>query len=1486
MGTKHNMSEHFSLASLRNPVFSLLNVPVFVRESSAFIHLVLLLGLTIAYLSKLLQRNASKHRTVRLFRCYRTVLFSSISLVLYNLILCCLYYFYWYNNGWSDEELVTLFDLVLKVLAWFLISVYLNTEFYKSNASKFPVLLRIWWGFFLLVSCNCLVVDIVQCIKHQCLPTQILVSDIVYVISGILFCYGGIVGNAVREDSDVQEPLLNGNDDSVESRSVGNETADIYSNAGFFSKLTFTWITSLITKGYKKTLDLEDVPPLSGEDNVEESHVIFDKFLKSATGGGDIKVTTMQLVKSLICTTWVDILFTAVLSLLYTLASYVGPYLIENFVQYLNGKRVFKNEGYVLVSAFCGGKLVECLAQRHWFFRLQVIGVKAKAVLTESIYKKALTLSCQSKQGHTSGEMINFMSVDAERIGELGWHLHQPWLVIVQVVLALLLLYRSLGLASIAALVSTVVIMLINYPLATLGEKYQEKLMESKDRRMKATSEILKNMRILKLQAWEMKFLSKIIELRNVENGWLKKFLYAQAITIFIFWGTPTFVSVVTFGACMIMGIPLETGKILSALATFRILQEPIYCLPDTISMIIQTKVSLDRIASFMCLDDLDPNTVERLPKADSEVAVEIFGGNFSWDPSVPRPTLKNINLVVHHGMRVAVCGTVGSGKSTLLSCILGEVPKISGILKLSGSTAYVPQSPWIQSGKIVDNILFGRKMDDEKYNRVLEACSLKKDLEILSFGDQTVIGERGINLSGGQKQRIQIARALYQDADIYLFDDPFSAVDAHTGSHLFKECLLGLLESKTVIYVTHQVEFLPTADLILVMKDGRILQAGKYNDILASGTDFMELVGAHEQALTALDAIKPGEATSISDVSHSDEKCLIDEIADNDVGRADNTVAPKGQLVQDEEREKGRVGLSVYWKYITTAYQGALVPFILLAHILFQILQILSNYWMAWATPVSADAKPAVDVKTLLSVYVGLAIGTAFCILVRSILLVSAAYKTATLLFTKMHSCIFRAPMSFFDATPSGRILNRASTDQSAIDMTISNQVSGFAFSSIQLLGIIVVMSQVAWQVFVVFIPIIGICLWYQQYYIPSARELSRLVGVTKAPVIQHFAETIAGAVTIRSFNQESRFCETSVDLINAYSRPKFYNAAAMEWLCFRLDVLSSVTFAFSLILLVSIPTGFIDPAIAGLAVTYGLNLNMLQSWVIWSLCNMENTIISVERTLQYTCILSEPPLVIEENRPDNSWPFCGEIIIQDLQVRYAPHMPLVLQGITCTFQGGKKTGIVGRTGSGKSTLIQTLFRLVEPAAGRIIIDNININTIGLHDLRSRLSIIPQDPTMFEGTVRSNLDPLEEYTDEQVWEALDKCQLGDEVRKKEGKLDSVVAENGENWSMGQRQLVCLGRVLLKRSKVLVLDEATASVDTATDNLIQQTLREHFSDSTVIIIAHRITSVTDSDTVVLLSDGLVEECDSPVRLLDNKWSSFSKLVAEFTTRGN
>jgi ATP-binding cassette subfamily C (CFTR/MRP) protein 2 len=776
--------------------------PVFLRGVSGSFHLVLLFVLFLSWVYKKFKVGRGEGPKGRFKNTgglyYKQALICCLGVSVFSLVLCLLNYFFWYRNGWSDEGLVTLLDLAIRTLAWGALCVSFRTQLFNSGEPKYPFLLRVWWGFYLFISSYCLVVDIVLYRKHVNVSTQYFVSDIFSVVTGLFFSYVGFFGkNEGTEDTLLEEPLLNGDsiasNEAESNKSKGGEAVTPYSNAGFFSILTFSWMGPLIAVGNKKTLDLEDVPQLDPCDSVVGGFPTFRSKLEAECGTIN-RMTTLNLAKALISSAWKEILLTAIMVIIYSLASYVGPYLIDTFVQYLNGRREFKNEGYILVSVFFAAKLVECLSQRHWIFRMQQAGIKVRSVLIAMIYNKGLTLSCQSKQGHSSGEIINFLSVDAERIGDFSWYIHHPWMVLVQVAIALLILYKNLGLASIATLIATIIVMLANVPLGKLQEKFQDKIMQSKDGRMKATSEILRNMRILKLQGWEMKFLSKIKELRKTEEGWLKKYVYTSAMTSFVFWVAPTFVSVVTFGACILMGIPLESGKILSALATFRILQQPIYILPETISVIAQTKVSLDRIASFLSQDDLQSDVVEKLPRCSSDTAIEIIDGNFSWELSSPNPTLKDINLKVKNGLRVAVCGTVGSGKSSLLSCILGEVPKISGTIKLCGTKAYVAQSPWIQSGKIEENILFGKEMDREKYESILEACSLKKDLEILSFGDQTVIGERGINLSGGQKQRIQIARALYQDADIYLFDDPFSAVDAHTGSHLFKVIYFSIL--------------------------------------------------------------------------------------------------------------------------------------------------------------------------------------------------------------------------------------------------------------------------------------------------------------------------------------------------------------------------------------------------------------------------------------------------------------------------------------------------------------------------------------------------------------------------------------------------------------------------------------------------------------------------------------------------------------------
>lgn len=731
------------------------------------------------------------------------------------------------------------------------------------------------------------------------------------------------------------------------------------------------------------------------------------------------------------------------------------------------------------------------------------------------------------------------------------------------------------------------------------------------------------------------------------------------------------------------------------------------------------------------------------------------------------------------------------------------------------------------------------------------------------------------MNLSGGEKQRIQLARAVYSDSDVYILDDPFSAVDAHTGTHLFKKCLLQHLSMKTVIYATHQLEFLEAADLVLVIKDGQIAESGKYEDLIADpNSELVRQMSAHKKSFDQVNTCQQDDSFN----RRPHQVNLIEVLEEKE---AINNGKLSGKS-NEEEAETGRVKWRVYSTFVTSAYRGALVPVILLCQVFFQGLQMGSNYWIAWAT----EKEHKVSKERLMWVFALLSAGSSIFILGRALFLSTIAIQTAQRLFLGMITSVFRAPISFFDSTPSCRILNRCSTDQSTVDMDIPYRIAGLAFALIQLISIIILMSQVAWQVFILFLGVLALSMWYQAYYITTARELARMVGIRKAPILHHFSESITGAGTLRCFNQGDRFLMKTMDLIDDYSRVAFHNYATMEWLSVRTNFLFNLVFFLLLIILVSLPRSAIDPSLAGLAATYGLNLNVLQAWVIWNMCNVENKMISVERILQFTHIPSEAPLVIEDCRPVPEWPMAGKIELENIHVQYNPALPTVLKGITCTFPGGKKIGVVGRTGSGKSTLIQALFRIVEPSGGQILIDGVDICKIGLQDLRSRLSIIPQDPILFQGTMRTNLDPLQQHSDQELWEVLNQCRLAEIVRQDQRLLDAPVAEDGENWSVGQRQLVCLARVLLKKRKILVLDEATASIDTATDILIQETIRKETSGCTVITVAHRIPTVIDNDLVLVLGEGKVLEYDSPTQLLDDSSSAFSKLVAEFLRRSS
>ncbi|CAN6548791.1 unnamed protein product [Malus baccata var. baccata] len=1337
-----------------------------------------------------------------------------------------------------------------------------------SEPKRWPWVLSFWWIF------SCIFYSLSVCfylIAHfkfynfpEIFPKASLVDFASFPLS-ILLCFNAF--SYVQKNNDLKHPLLEKEDE------IPSQESDTYTNTGIWSKVTFQWLNPLFKRGRTQKLELPHIPSIPPSERAAYASSLLDKSLSKQ------KMEDSSLPKSIMLAVRRSLAVNAVFAGVNTAASYIGPFLITNFVNYLLEKQddSGNRHGLILALVFFVAKTLESLSQRQWYFGAHLIGIRVRAALTVLIYKKSISIKYS---GPSNGKIINLINVDVERIGDFCWYVHGIWLLPLQVFLALAILYRNLGAApSAAALLSTVLVMVCNTPLANRQKKLHSKIMEEKDSRIKITSEILKSMRVLKLHSWESTFLKRLLQLRETERHWLKRYLYTCSAVAFLFWASPTLVSVTTFGVCIILNTPLTVGTVLSALATFRVLQEPIYNLPELISMITQTKVSIDRIQEFIKEDQM--KLIPCHHSKISNVMIVIETGEYEWKTSnqnLKKPTIRITEKIkIPQGYKVAVCGSVGSGKSSLLLSILGEIPKISGPgAKVYGTKAYVPQSAWIQTGTIRENVLFGRKMKRGFYEDVLEICALDQDVKMWADGDLTVVGERGMNLSGGEKQRIQLARAVYSDSDVYILDDPFSAVDAHTGTHLFKKCLLQHLSQKTVIYATHQLEFLETADLVLVIKDGQISQSGKYEDLIVDpNSELVRQMSAHKKSFEQVHTCQQDDSFN----SKSHQVNLIEVLDEEEKPFNNGKLSEKSH---EEEAVTGRVKWNVYSTFVTSAYRGALVPVILLCQVLFQGLQMGSNYWIAWA----AEKESRVSKQRLIWVFALLSGGSSIFILGRAVFLASIAIQTSQRLFLGMLTSVFRAPISFFDSTPSSRILNRSSSDQSTVDIDIPYRLAGLVFALIQLISIIILMSQVAWQVFILFLLVLALSGWYQAYYITTARELARMVGIRKAPILHHFSESISGAGTIRCFSQEGRFLMKVMALIDDYSRVAFHNYGTMEWLSVRTNFLFNLVYFLLLIILVSLPRSAIDPSMAGLAATYGLNLNVLQAWVIWNMCNVENKMISVERILQFTNIPSEAPLVIEDCRPAPEWPMAGRIELENLHVQYNPALPTILKGITCTFPGMKKIGIVGRTGSGKSTLIQALFRVVEPSGGRILIDGVDISKIGLQDLRSRLSIIPQDPTLFQGTVRTNLDPLQHHSDQEIWEVINQCGLTEIVRQDQRLLDAPVAEDGENWSVGQRQLVCLARVLLKKKKILVLDEATASIDTATDIVIQETIRKETSGCTVVTVAHRIPTVIDNDLVLVLDEGKILEYDSPARLLEDSSSAFSKLVAEFLGRSS
>merc|ERR1739838_154817 len=1008
------------------------------------------------------------------------------------------------------------------------------------------------------------------------------------------------------------------------------------------------------------------------------------------------------------------------------------------------------------------------------------------------------------------------------------------------------------------------------------------------------------------MYAWEIMFKDKVEEIRRKELAELKRAAWLNAFTSFTFICAPFIVSLATF-AVYVLSDPLnvlDAEKTFVSLSLFHLMRFPMMMLPNTITGLIQANVSVKRLSKYLCKEEIDETAVDRSAKKKDEKAIKLSNATFKWASDDATDTLKDISIEVEHGSLVAIVGQVGCGKSSLISAILGDMEKQQGHVAVNGRTAYVAQQSWIQNLTVRNNILFGSKANEITYDHVVQACELQSDLDMLPAGDATEIGERGINLSGGQKQRVSIARAVYQNADIYLFDDPLSAVDAHVGRSIFDNVISadGVLAGKTRLLVTHGISYLPNVDKIIVLVDGRVSEMGSYDELIGKQGDFADFIKNHtfDDGDSDDNPSENGEDTKSNnrskinlrrstiskknvflkqDSGNFSDKSLkrIDELAkkSSQYGLLEGKSSGK-KLYEKEKAEVGNVKLSVYKTYME-AIGGLLCIVIVLFVVLQNVALVASNIWLSdWSEDeIKADGTQD-GTMTRLGVYGALGLVQSIFALSGSVILFTSGIDASGIIHNRMIHQMMYSPLRFFDVTPVGRIINRCGKDTDVMDDILIRSISAVLACGCRVLATVIVICWATWYFVIALVPIFLLYYYVQNFYVKISRQLKRLQSVSRSPIFSHFGETLTGVSTIRAYNMQDTFIRQSSQKVDNNHMSYYPNVVSNRWLAFRLEMVANLIILLAAIFAVA-DRGNVSAGIIGLSVSYAMQVTQTFNWMVRMTSEMESNIVAVERIEEYTNVEQEAPYHTSAEPPAN-WPVDGKVEFRNYSTRYRPELDLVVKNISFTVEGGEKVGIVGRTGAGKSSLTLALFRIIEASEGSITIDGFKLNDIGLLDLRSKLAIIPQEPILFSGTLRFNLDPFDAFTDDDLWETLRHSHLYAFVSSLPKKLEHEISEGGENLSVGQRQLVCLARALLRKSKILVLDEATAAVDLETDDLIQTTIRELFKDATTFTIAHRLNTIMDSDKILVLDAGKISQFGSPNDLLEMKSGIFYNMA--------
>ncbi|KAF5392368.1 hypothetical protein D9757_001460 [Collybiopsis confluens] len=1170
------------------------------------------------------------------------------------------------------------------------------------------------------------------------------------------------------------------------------------------------------------------------------------------------------------------------------------------------------------------------LCTHQFFYRSAGSGVLLRGGLIAATYARSMRLTSRARSKLPNGLIMNHISTDVSRIDFCAGFFHMSWTAPIQMAICLVLLLINLGPSALAGFAVFIVLT----PVQTIAMKkmfsFRRQSMSWTDKRAKLLQELLGGMKIIKYFAWEVPFLKRIAGYRFKEMYYIRSLLVIRAANTALAMSLPTLASVLAFITYSLSGHELNPADIFASLTLFNLLRMPLMLLPMSFSAITDAHNAIQRLYAVFEAETLDETLVidESL-----DFAIEMKSASFSWDapppeaddkkgkkgkktPPIAVPAdgaaaitnekpqesfkLRDITLAIPRGQLVAVVGQVGSGKTSLLQGMIGEMRRTSGSVKFGGSCGYCGQSAWIQNATIRENICFGRPFDEERYWKAIKDSCLEPDLEILPSGDLTEVGEKGISLSGGQKQRVNICRNIYCDTDIQIFDDPLSALDAHVGKAVFNNVLLNGTAGKTRILVTHALHFLPQVDHIYVVHEGRIVESGTYDGLMADGEEFAKFVtefGNNDNAKESEEEKEPVVE-------------VIKDENDEEVKEKRRKATAGAGMMQVEERNVGAVSGAIYKAYIRAGNGAVLLPIFLLSIVLMQGVTVMSSYWLVYWQELKWQQPQGFYVNYLLlrlrcahyflqmGIYAGLGVAQAMAVFLMGATFAIFTYFASQRLHRAAIQRVMQAPMSFFETTPLGRIMNRFAKDIDTIDNLLGDALRMLSSTLANILGAIILISILLPWFLIAVVVVMTVYVYAAYFYRASARELKRLDAILRSSLYSHFSESLSGLPTIRAYRESERFLRDNERRIDIENRAYWLTVTNQRWLGIRLDFLGTIlTFVVSLL---TVGTRFtISPAQTGVVLSYILSIQQSFGWLVRQTAEVENDMNSVERIVYYSNeVEQEAAHELPECKPPSPWPSQGQVEFKNVVLKYRPELPPVLREVSMTIKGGEKIGIVGRTGAGKSSLMTAIYRLVELESGAITIDDVDISKVGLTDLRNGVSIIPQDPLLFSGTLRSNLDPFNLHDDATLWDALKRSYLVDNVKRTSAisidsaqglsssgthtpvnrfTLDSIVEDEGGNLSVGQRSLVSLARALVKNTKVLILDEATASVDYETDRNIQDTIANEFKDRTILCIAHRLRTIMSYDRICVLDAGQISEFDTPANLYQDSNGIFRSM---------